>query len=62
MKLYAVICHLGPSSMSGHFVAYCKNRMDKKWYLYNDAFVTLCENPFDYRKGMAYILFYQVIK
>ena len=61
-KLYAVICHIGPSSMSGHFVAYCKNRMDKKWYLYNDAFVTLCENPFDYRKGMAYILFYQVVK
>ena len=61
-ELYAVICHIGPSSMSGHFVAYCKNRMDKKWYLYNDALVTLCKNPFDYRKGMAYILFYQVVK
>ena len=61
-ELYAVICHIGPSSMSGHFVAYCKNRMDKKWYLYNDAFVTLCQNTHDYRKGMAYILFYQVVK
>ena len=61
-ELYAVICHIGPSSMSGHFVAYCKNRMDKKWYLYNDAFVTLCQNVHDYRKGMAYILFYQVVK
>ena len=61
-ELYAVICHIGPSSMSGHFVAYCKNRMDKKWYLYNDAFVTLCQNPQDYQKGMAYILFYQVVK
>ena len=61
-ELYAVICHIGPSSMSGHFVAYCKNRMDKKWYLSNDAFVTLCQNVHDYRKGMAYILFYQVVK
>ena len=60
-ELYAVICHIGPSSMSGHFVAYCKNRMDKKWYLYNDAFVTLCENNNEYQKGMPYILFYQNI-
>ena len=61
-ELYAVICHIGPSSMSGHFVAYCKNRMDKRWYLYNDAFVNLCENDSDYQKGMPYILFYQVVK
>ena len=61
-ELYAVICHIGPSSMSGHFVAYCKNRMDKRWYLYNDAFVNLCENAYDYQKGMPYILFYQVVK
>ena len=57
--LYAVICHIGPSSMSGHFVAYCKNRMDHQWYLYNDAIVTLCETPNDYIKHMPYILFYQ---
>ena len=58
-ELYAVICHIGPSSMSGHFVAYCKNRMDHKWYLYNDAIVTLCETPNEYKKHMPYILFYQ---
>ena len=58
-ELYAVICHIGPSSMSGHFVAYCKNRMDHYWYLYNDAIVTLCETPYDYQKNMPYILFYQ---
>jgi len=60
-ELYAVICHIGPSSMSGHFVAYCKNRMDCKWYLYNDAFVTLCEKGNEYKNGMPYILFYQHI-
>ena len=58
-ELYAVICHLGPSSMGGHFVAYCKNMMDKKWYLYNDAFVSPCNKNKQYRDGMPYILFYK---
>jgi len=61
-ELYAVICHLGPSSMSGHFVAYCRNRIDKKWYLYNDGIVSLCKNPNEYQNGLVYILFYQVLK
>lgn len=58
-ELYAVICHIGPSSMSGHFVAYCRNRMDQQWYLYNDAIVTLCEKAFEYQNKMPYILFYR---
>ena len=60
--LYAVICHLGPSSMSGHFVAYIRNNEDYKWYLYNDSIVTECTKPFQYRDGMPYILFYKVLK
>ena len=62
-ELYAVICHLGPSSMSGHFVAYCKKKKDdhNKWYLFNDAFVSECKNQEEYRNGMPYILFYKAI-
>ena len=60
--LYAVISHLGPSSMSGHFVAYVRNNEDYKWYLYNDSMVTECTKPFQYRDGMPYILFYRVLK
>ena len=48
--------------MSGHFVAYCKNRMDNKWYLYNDSFVTLCDRKDQYTEGMPYILFYKAVK
>ena len=58
-ELYAVICHLGPSSMSGHFVAYCRNRIDNKWYLYNDGIVSLCKREAQYNDGMPYILFYR---
>ena len=61
LKLYAVISHIGPSSMNGHFVAYCKNIKDKKWYKYNDSIVTLCEQKDEYRNGMPYILFYKTI-
>ena len=60
--LYAVICHLGPSSMSGHFVAYIRNHSNYKWYLYNDSIVTECSRPSQYRDGMPYILFYKVLK
>ena len=61
-ELYAVICHLGPSSMSGHFVAYCRNKIDNKWYLYNDALVSLCTKPKQYTDGMPYILFYKALR
>ena len=61
-ELYAVICHLGPSSMSGHFVAYCKNRIDNQWYLYNDGLVNKCTRTNQYQDGMPYILFYRSLK
>ena len=60
-ELYAVICHHGPSSMSGHFIAYCKNKIDKKWYIYNDSIVLPCQKKEEYRNGMPYILFYQAL-
>ena len=60
-ELYAVICHIGPSSMSGHFVAYCKNEIDKKWYIYNDSIVQACKKDDEYKVGMPYILFYKAL-
>ena len=61
LQLYAVICHYGPSSMSGHFIAYCKHRKNNKWYKYNDSIVTECTQPNEYYNGMPYILFYKTI-
>ena len=48
--------------MSGHFVAYCRNRMDNQWYLYNDGLVNLCAREQQYKDGMPYILFYKLHK
>jgi len=60
-KLIGVITHLGESSMSGHFIAYCKDPIDGKWYKYNDAIV---DEVKDFKKevidfAMPYLLFYQ---
>ena len=61
MKLYAVICHYGPSNMGGHFIAFCRHRITNKWYKYNDSIVTLCTKDKEYLQGMPYILFYQAV-
>ena len=47
--------------MSGHFIAFCKDPDDFKWYKFNDAIVT---PVIDFQKevidfGMPYLLFYQ---
>ena len=59
-SLIGVISHLGSSDMSGHFIAYCKHRITKEWYCYNDAIVIRCDDQMnDYKKGVPYILFYE---
>ena len=60
-ELYGVVCQIGPSSKSGPFTAFCQNRIDKKWYKYNDNVVTLCTNSSEFRNGMPYILFYKAL-
>ena len=60
-QLKAVICHIGPSSKDGHFVAYCRHYKDNNWYKYNDATVTKCVNHKEYLIGMPYILFYEAL-
>ena len=59
--LYAVVTHHGPSSMAGHFIAFCKSPFDNKWYQYNDSIVTLVGDSFKQvsEVGCHYILFYE---
>ena len=60
-QLYAIVTHLGPSSMAGHFIAFCKSPIDKMWYKYNDGLVNLIGNSFNdiHDFGCPYILFYE---
>ena len=60
-NLIGVITHLGESSMSGHFIAYCRDPISGLWHKYNDAIVNEVTNfqkeVIDF--GMPYLLFYQ---
>ena len=64
-KLIGVITHIGESSMSGHFIAYCRDPLkEKSWIKYNDALVS---DVNDFKKevidfAMPYLLFYQKMK
>jgi ubiquitin C-terminal hydrolase len=60
-KLYAIVTHLGPSSMSGHFIAFCRSPIDNNWYEYNDDTVHLIGNFYKdiHEFGCPYILFYE---
>jgi len=61
-QLRGVISHLGESGMNGHFIAFCKHRIDNNWYCYNDSIVTFCDDQRNgFRKGTPYILFYDSI-
>ena len=61
-ELTGVITHLGISGPNGHFIAFCKNPIDGKWFKYNDEQVTEADNYSIYNEGIAYILFYNMIK
>ena len=61
-ELVGVISHLGTSDMSGHFIAFCKNSINKKWYKFNDAIVTESNIQEVISFGVPYVLFYNYVK
>ena len=60
-ELIGVLSHFGENNMGGHFIAYCKNSDNCKWYKYNDADVT--ESSFQEASsiGLPYVLFYSYV-
>jgi len=61
-ELIGMVTHFGPSSMSGHFIAFCKSFIDGQWYKYNDSQVNLSSFNEAKSTGVPYILFYSYIK
>ena len=62
-KLIGIITHIGESSMSGHFISYCRDPITEKWFKYNDAIITEVNNFQNdvINFAMPYLLFYQKI-
>ena len=48
--------------MRGHFIAFCKNSENAKWYKFNDAIVTESSIQEVKSFGVPYVLFYDNIK
>ena len=61
-EIIGIVTHFGPSSMGGHFIAFCKSFVDQKWYKYNDAIVTNSSFQEASSTGVPYILFYSYIQ
>ena len=63
-QLIGVITHIGESSMSGHFIAYCKDPISTLWHKYNDAMVNEVSNFQNevINFAMPYLLFYQKVQ
>ena len=57
-ELIGIVTHFGPSSMGGHFIAFCKSFVNHQWYKYNDAIVTPSSFNEASTTGVPYILFY----
>ena len=56
--IIGVCSHIGYSGIYGHYVAFCKNRKNGKWYSFNDATVKEC-NKNDIYIGNPYLLLYE---
>ena len=61
-ELVGIVTHFGPSSMGGHFIAFCKSFGNQQWYKYNDAIVDPSSFEEAKNTGVPYILFYSYIK
>jgi ubiquitin C-terminal hydrolase len=57
-SLYATVNHSGGVN-GGHYVANCKNVIDKNWYHFNDSSVNYISNLSNIVDHSAYILFYE---
>lgn len=55
--LYAISNHFG-SLNGGHYTAYCKNSIDRRWYEFDDSNVSKIDPSSAVTKA-AYVLFYR---
>lgn len=61
-ELIGIICSLDSFDMNKHFIAFCKNSENIKWYKFNDEIVEESNIIDALNCGVPYILFYNYIK
>ena len=59
-RLLGAIVHIGPSSMGGHFIAFCRGiENNQQWYKLNDSIVSESNFTEIKKVGIPYVLFYE---
>ena len=56
--LYGVVIHVGSSTNSGHYYAYCKGVGNDSWFECNDSHIGRIHNADGVLNKEAYLLFY----
>ena len=59
-RIVGVCTHLGYSGIFGHYIAYCRHRLNGSWYEFNDSYSKECNGSEIYR-GSPYLLLYEKI-
>ena len=59
-RILGVCSHYGSSGKFGHYVAYIRHKISKKWYKFNDSICTLCKKE-EFKEGSPYLLLYEYL-
>ncbi|UKK02143.2 ubiquitinyl hydrolase 1 [Theileria orientalis] len=60
-EIYAIVCHLGHSLNSGHYITFIKGK-NNFWFLFDDSTVRLVSNEYvQQHENDVYILFYSSV-
>ena len=59
-KLIAVCTHIGSSGAYGHYIAFCLNNKNDRWYKFNDSSCRLSDK-YELKGNSPYLLIYELI-
>ena len=60
-EITGICTHLGSSGKFGHYITFCKNKENKKWYSFNDSSCNEIKDKEEIYRGSPYILLYEKI-
>ena len=60
-QIAGICAHLGSSGSSGHYIAFCRNKSNGKWYEFNDSSCSECDKSTAFSSGNPYLLIYEQI-
>ena len=61
-KILGICSHSGQSGRFGHYIAFCRNKNNSKWFKFNDSLVSECGTKEISNGGDPYLLLYEKIE